>query len=47
MSDAQSTQDVLGSYGERACRELESLYWALDPDGFLASRQQGFFFDSK
>jgi len=47
MNDADSSQDVLGSYGEEAQGKMKSLHKVLDPDGFLTSRQKGFFFDYK
>ncbi|KAF2670785.1 FAD-binding domain-containing protein [Microthyrium microscopicum] len=44
MNDAQYTQPVLRSYGQEAYNKLWSLHKRLDPQGFLTSRQNGFFF---
>jgi hypothetical protein len=47
MNDAQDTQDVLRSYGQATYGKLRSLHKELDPEGFLTSRQKGWFFDSQ
>ncbi|KAK5738054.1 hypothetical protein LTR17_006297 [Elasticomyces elasticus] len=44
MDDAQYTQDVLKSYGSVTYDKLCFLSKLLDPEGFLTSRQNGFFF---
>jgi hypothetical protein len=44
MNDAQYTQDVLKSYGQATYDKLWVLHKRLDPQGFLTTRQNGFFF---
>lgn len=46
MNDAMYDQTVLQSYGHENYRRLKSIAKDVDPDGFLATRQGGFKFDT-